>query len=143
MAKKIEGSFKLQAPAGQASPSPPIGPALGQRGLNIMEFCRSFNEETKDLEQGVPIPTLVTVYVDKTFSFETNNPPASFLLKRAAGLEKGALEPGRDEIAGTVTQAQIRSIAEQKMPDLNTNDIEAAMNIVAGSARSIGLEIEG
>ena len=143
MAKKIEGTIKLQVPAGQASPSPPIGPALGQRGLNIMDFCRSFNESTKSLEPGVPIPTLVTVYVDKSFSFETSTPPASFLLKRAAGIEKGSLEPGRDEEPiGSVTQAQLRQIAEEKMEDLNTGDIEAAVKIIAGSARSIGLEVQ-
>ncbi len=141
MAKKIEGYIKLQVPAGQASPSPPIGPALGQRGLNIMDFCRAFNEATQSLEGGIPIPTVITVYVDKSFSFATSKPPASFYLKRAAKLEKGSKEPGRNDPIGRVTQAQLREIAEEKMNDLNTIDIESAMKIIAGSARSMGLEV--
>ena len=143
MAKQIEGYIKLQVPAGQASPSPPIGPALGQRGLNIMDFCRAFNDSTQSLEAGVPIPTIVTVYVDKSFTFTTRKPPASFFLKRAAKIEKGSTEPGRDDQpVGTVTQAQLREIAEEKIEDLNTGDIDRAMKIIAGSARSIGLEVQ-
>ena len=143
MAKQIEGYIKLQVPAGQASPSPPIGPALGQRGLNIMDFCRAFNDSTQSLEAGVPIPTIVTVYVDKSFTFTTRKPPASFFLKRAAKIEKGSTEPGRDdEPVGTVTQAQLREIAEEKIVDLNTGDIDQAMKIIAGLARSMGLEVQ-
>ena len=143
MAKKIEGYIKLQVPAGQASPSPPIGPALGQRGLNIMDFCRAFNDSTQSLEAGVPIPTIVTVYVDKSFTFTTRKPPASFFLKRAAKIEKGSTEPGRDdEPVGTVTQAQLREISEEKIVDLNTGDIDLAMKIIAGSARSMGLKVQ-
>ena len=143
MAKQIEGYIKLQVPAGQASPSPPIGPALGQRGLNIMDFCRAFNDSTQSLEAGVPIPTIVTVYVDKSFTFTTRKPPASFFLKRAAKIEKGSTEPGRDEEpVGTVTQAQLREIAEEKIVDLNTGDIDLAMKIIAGSARSMGLKVQ-
>ena len=143
MAKKIEGYIKLQVPAGQASPSPPIGPALGQRGLNIMDFCRTFNEATQKLDAGVPTPTLVTVYVDKSFTFETSKPPASFFLKRAAKIEKGSIEPGRDEEpVGVVTQAQLREIAKEKIEDLNTADIDQAVKILAGSARSMGLEVQ-
>jgi large subunit ribosomal protein L11 len=142
MAKKISSYLKLQVPAGQANPSPPIGPALGQRGLNIMEFCKSFNASTQDLEQGAPIPTLITIYVDKTFTFETKTPPASYFLKKAAGLDKGGETPGR-ESAGTVTMAQCRTIAEAKMVDLNANDLDAASKIIAGSARSMGLEVVG
>jgi len=143
MAKQIEGYIKLQVPAGQASPSPPIGPALGQRGLNIMDFCRAFNDSTQSLEAGVPIPTIVTVYVDKSFTFTTRKPPASFFLKRAAKIEKGSTEPGRDdEPVGTVTQAQLREIAEEKIVDLNTADIDLAMKIISGSARSMGLEVQ-
>ena len=143
MAKQIEGYIKLQVPAGQASPSPPIGPALGQRGLNIMDFCRAFNDSTQSLDAGVPIPTVVTVYVDKSFTFTTRKPPASFFLKRAAKIEKGSTEPGRDdEPVGTVTQAQLREIAEEKIVDLNTGDIDQAMKIIAGLARSMGLEVQ-
>ncbi len=142
MAKKIDGYLKLQVPAGQANPSPPIGPALGQRGLNIMEFCKAFNAATQDMEQGAPIPTVVTIFADKSFTFETRTPPASFFLKKAAGLPKGSQTPGR-EIAGSVTMAQVREIAEKKMADLNANDIDAAARIVAGSARSMGLEVVG
>lgn len=140
MAKKIDGYIKLHVPAGKANPAPPIGPALGQRGLNIMEFCKAFNAETQDLEPGMPIPTLVTVYADRTFSFVTKTPPASYYLKKAARLESGASEPGRETL-GHVTMAQVRKIAEQKMVDLNANDIEAACRTIAGSARSMGIEV--
>ena len=141
MAKKIDGYIKLEVPAGQANPSPPIGPALGQRGVNIPEFCKQFNAVTQKLEQGAPIPTVVTVYADRSFTFEMKTPPASFLLKKAAKINKGAQTPGR-EIAGGVTQAQLREIAEVKMQDLNTETVEQAMKIVAGSARSMGLEVQ-
>ncbi len=140
MAKKVQGYIKLQVPAGQANPSPPIGPALGQRGVNIMEFCKTFNAETQGLEQGIPIPTLIEVYVDKSFSFTTTTPPASFYLKRAAKLDKASTEPGR-EIVGSVTMQQVREIAELKMADLNTDDVAAASRMIAGSARSMGLEV--
>ena len=140
MAKKIDGYIKLHVPAGKANPAPPIGPALGQRGLNIMEFCKAFNAETQDLEPGMPIPTLVTVYADRTFSFVTKTPPASYYLKKAARLESGASEPGRETL-GHVTMAQVRKIAEQKMVDLNANDIEAACRTITGSARSMGIEV--
>ena len=150
MAKKITGYIKLQVPAGAANPSPPIGPALGQRGVNIMEFCKAFNASTGDLEKGSPIPTVITVYADRSFSFETKTPPASFLLKKAAGLKpvgkrnraKGSDKPGRT-VAGTVTAKQVREIAETKMKDLSANDIEASMQIILGSARSIGIEVKG
>ncbi len=140
MAKKIQGYLRLQVPAGQANPSPPIGPALGQRGVNIMEFCKAFNAATQNLEQGMPIPTIITVYADRSFTFETKTPPASYLLRRAANLNKGSSNPGR-EIAGSVTMSQVREIAEQKMQDLNANDIDGASLIIAGSARSMGLEV--
>lgn len=140
MAKKIDGYLKLQVPAGQANPSPPIGPALGQRGLNIMEFCKAFNAASQEMEQGAPVPTIITIYVDKSFTFETKTPPASYFLKKAAGLPKASSEPGR-EVAGSVTMAQVREIAETKMVDLNANDIDAAAKIIAGSARSMGLEV--
>ncbi len=140
MAKKIEGYLKLQVPAGQANPSPPIGPALGQRGLNIMEFCKAFNAATQGMEPGAPIPTVITIYKDKSFSFEMKTPPASWYLKKAAGVNKGSQEPGRD-VAGKVTKAQIREIVEAKMKDLNARDEEAAMKIIEGSARSMGLEV--
>ncbi len=140
MAKKISGYIKLQVPAGQATPQPPIGPVLGQRGLNIMEFCKAFNAATQAQEQGVPIPTIITVYADKSFSFAMKTPPASFLLRRAAGLDKGSQTPGR-ETAGQVTRAQLREIAEVKMEDLNANDLEAAVAMLAGSARSMGFEV--
>jgi large subunit ribosomal protein L11 len=140
MAKKIQGYLRLQVPAGQANPSPPIGPALGQRGVNIMEFCKTFNAATQNLEPGVPIPTIVTVYADRSFTFITKTPPASYLLKRAAKLDKGSQEPAR-EMVGRVTMKQVREIAEQKMPDLNANDIDGAARIIAGSARSMGLEV--
>lgn len=142
MAKKIEGYLKLQVPAGAASPSPPIGPALGQRGLNIMEFCKAFNAATQEIEQNAPVPTIITIFQDKSFTFETKTPPASYYLKKAAKLKKGGGEPGR-EIAGAVTMAQVREIAELKMVDLNANDIDAAAKIVAGTARSMGLEVQG
>ena len=140
MAKKISGYIKLQVPAGQATPQPPIGPVLGQRGLNIMEFCKAFNAATQAQEQGVPIPTVITVYADKSFSFMMKTPPASFLLRRAAGLDKGGQTPGR-EAAGQVTRTQLREIAEVKMVDLNANDVDAAVAMLAGSARSMGLEV--
>jgi len=141
MAKKIDGYLKLQVPAGAATPSPPIGPALGQRGLNIMEFCKAFNAATQDLEKNAPIPTTITIFADKSFTFATKTPPASFLLRKAANLDKGSSEPGR-ESAGTVSSAKVREIAEAKMVDLNANDVEAAMKIIEGSARSMGLDVE-
>ena len=141
MAKKIEGYIKLQVPAGQANPSPPIGPALGQRGVNIPEFCKQFNTATQKLEAGSPIPTVITVYADRSFTFEMRTPPASYLLKKAAKIGKGSKEPGRG-VAGRVTQAQLREIAEVKMKDLNANSVEQAMKIVAGSARSMGLQVQ-
>ncbi|HMK39934.1 MAG TPA: 50S ribosomal protein L11 [Methyloceanibacter sp.] len=141
MAKKIEGYIKLQVPAGQANPSPPIGPALGQRGVNIPEFCKQFNAATQKLEAGSPIPTVITVYADRSFTFEMRTPPASFLLKKAAKITKGSTAPGRTG-AGSVTQAQLREIAEVKMKDLNANSVEQAMKIIAGSARSMGLEVQ-
>ncbi len=140
MAKKIDGYIKLQVPAGQANPSPPIGPALGQRGVNIMEFCKTFTAATQSLEQGMPIPTTITVFADKSFTFTTKTPPASFFLKKAAGIEKGSGEVGRETI-GTVTMKQVREIAETKMVDLNANDIDAACRIIAGTARSMGLQV--
>ncbi|NNF77624.1 MAG: 50S ribosomal protein L11 [Rhizobiales bacterium] len=141
MAKKIEGYLKLQVPAGAATPSPPIGPALGQRGLNIMEFCKAFNASTQDMEPNSPIPTEITIFADKSFTFKTKTPPASFFLKKAAKLSKGGSEPGREE-AGRVTMAQCREIAEAKMVDLNANDLDQAAKIIAGSARSMGLKVE-
>ena len=140
MAKKIAGYIKLEIPAGQANPSPPVGPALGQAGVNIMEFCKAFNAFTQNMEQGTPIPVVITAYGDRSFSFVTKTPPASYFLRKAVGLEKGSGEPGRI-VAGQVTQAQLREVAEAKMVDLNANDIEAAMKIIAGSARSMGLEV--
>ncbi len=142
MAKKVVGYIKLQVPAGAANPSPPIGPALGQRGVNIMEFCKAFNAATEKMERGVPLPTIITVYADRSFSFVVKTPPVSFLLKRAAGIDKGSQEPGKN-VVGRVTKDQIREIAEVKLKDLNTQDIEAAMRTIAGSARSMGLEVEG
>src|SRR6186997_42686 len=142
MAKKITGYIKLQVPAGIANPSPPIGPALGQRGVNIMEFCKAFNAATQELEKGAPIPTKITVYADRSFSFVTKTPPASFLLKKAARIQKGSSEPGKTTV-GRVTRAQLREIAEVKMKDLNANDIEAAAKIIEGSARAMGLEVTG
>ncbi len=142
MAKKIAGYLKLQVPAGGASPSPPIGPALGQRGLNIMEFCKAFNAKTQEMEKGMPVPTIITIYADKSFTFETKTPPAAYYLKKAAKLPKGGSTPGR-EVAGSVTTAQCREIAEAKMPDLNANDLDAATKIIMGSARAMGLEVRG
>ncbi len=139
--KKIEGYIKLQVPAGQANPSPPIGPALGQRGVNIPEFCKQFNAATQKLEPGSPIPTVITVYADRSFTFEMRTPPASYLLKKAAKIGKGSKDPGRTE-AGTVTQEQLREIAEIKMKDLNASSVEQAMKIIAGSARSMGLQVQ-
>ena len=138
MAKKITGYIKLQVPAGIANPSPPIGPALGQRGVNIMEFCKAFNAATQELEKGAPIPTVITVYADRSFSFTTKTPPASFLLKKAAKLKSGSSEPGKTS-AGTIRRSQLAEIAEAKMKDLNANDIDAAMKIVEGTARSMGV----
>ena len=150
MAKKVMGSLKLHIPAGKANPSPPVGPALGQRGINIMEFCKAFNAKTQEMEEGAPCPTVITYYADKSFTMEIKTPPASFYLKKAAGLKpvgkrnraKGSPKPGR-EIAGTVTAAQVRQIAEAKMKDLSANDIDAAMQIILGSARSMGIEVKG
>jgi large subunit ribosomal protein L11 len=140
MAKKISGYINLQVPAGIANPSPPIGPALGQRGVNIMEFCKAFNAATQDLEKGAPIPTRITVYADRSFSFETKTPPASYLLKKAARLQKGSQEPGKVS-AGTIKRSQLSEIAEAKMKDLNANSIEAATKIIEGSARAMGLTV--
>ncbi|PHR54191.1 MAG: 50S ribosomal protein L11 [Robiginitomaculum sp.] len=142
MAKEITGYIKLQVPAGAANPSPPIGPALGQRGVNIMEFCKAFNAKTDGLEKNMPIPTIITVFSDKSFTFVTKTPPASFYLKKAAKLDKGGTEPGRT-VAATVTMAQCREIAEAKMVDLNANDLDAGQKIIAGSARSMGFEVTG
>ena len=142
MAKKVIGSLKLQVPAGKANPSPPIGPALGQRGINIMEFCKAFNAKTQDVEPGAPCPTIITYYQDKSFTFEIKTPPASFLIKKAANKKSGSKAPGRD-VAGSVTVKQVREIAEAKMKDLNANSIEAAMQIIVGSARSMGIEVKG
>ncbi len=141
MAKKITGYIKLQVPAGKANPSPPIGPALGQRGLNIMEFCKAFNARTQDTEVGTPLPVVITVYADRTFSFATKTPPASFFLKKAAGLTSGSQTPGKGGSVGRVTMAQVREIAERKMADLNAHDVDAAAQMIAGSARSMGLEV--
>lgn len=140
MAKKISGYIKLQVPAGAANPSPPIGPALGQRGVNIMEFCKAFNAKTQEMEKGMPIPTIITVFSDKSFTFETKSPPASFFLKKAAKIQKGGQEPGK-ATAGTVSMAQCREIAEAKFKDLNANDMDQATKIIAGSARSMGLQV--
>jgi large subunit ribosomal protein L11 len=142
MAKKIEGYLKLQIPAGQANPSPPVGPALGQRGVNIMEFCKAFNASTQNMEPGMPIPVIITVYADRSFSFETKAPPASYFLKKAAKLGKGSSTPGQSDI-GKVTRKQLEEIAEQKMRDLNANDVDAAVKILAGSARSMGIQVVG
>ena len=140
MAKKIAGYVKLEVPAGQANPSPPIGPALGQRGLNIMEFCKQFNAQTQKLEAGMPIPVTITAYSDRTFTFIMKTPPTSFFLKKAAGIQKGSQTPSRGTV-GKVTQAQIKEIAEKKMPDLNAKDLEGAMQMVRGTARSMGMEV--
>ena len=143
MAKKIVGMIKLQVPAGKANPSPPIGPALGQRGLNIMEFCKAFNARTQNLEPGMPIPVVITAYGDRSFSFETKSPPNSYFLMKAAGVEKGSQTPGKGGTIGRVTMAQVREIAEKKMEDLNANDLDAACRMVIGSARSMGIEVVG
>ncbi len=140
MAKKIAGYIKLQVPAGTANPSPPIGPALGQRGVNIMEFCKAFNAATDSLEKNMPIPTIITVYADKSFSFVTKSPPATFLIKKAANLKSGSKEPGKVS-AGKIARSKLAEIAEMKMKDLNANDIEAATKIIEGSARAMGLEV--
>ncbi len=150
MAKKIQAYIKLQVKAGQANPSPPVGPALGQHGVNIMEFCKAFNAKTQEMEEGAPCPTLITYYADKSFSMDIKTPPASYFLKKAAGLKpvgkrnrpKGAVNPGR-EVVGTVTVAQVREIAEAKMKDLNAIDVEGAMQIILGSAKSMGIEVKG
>ncbi|EAS51097.1 MAG: 50S ribosomal protein L11 [Aurantimonas coralicida] len=142
MAKKVQGQLKLQVPAGSATPSPPIGPALGQRGINIMEFCKSFNAQTQEQEKGQPIPVVITYYQDKSFTFAMKTPPVSYFLKKAANLKSGSKEPGRS-VAGSVTREQVREIAEKKFKDLNANDIDAAVLMVEGSARSMGLEVAG
>jgi len=142
VAKKIEGYIKLQVAAGKANPSPPVGPALGQHGVNIMEFCKAFNAKTQDLEPGAPVPVVISVYSDRSFTFETKTPPASFLLKKAAGVKKGSAVPNLDKV-GTVSRAQLEEIATTKMPDLSAYDIDAAVRIIAGSARSMGLNTEG
>jgi large subunit ribosomal protein L11 len=141
MAKKIVGIIKLQVPAGKANPSPPIGPALGQRGLNIMEFCKAFNAATQSLEPGMPIPVVITAYGDRSFTFVTKSPPNTYFLKKAAGIEKGSQTTGKARPVGQITMAQIREIAEQKMQDLNAKDIEGACRMLVGSARSMGLEV--
>ena len=150
MAKKVIGQLKLQVKAGKATPSPPIGPALGQRGINIMEFCKAFNARTQELEPESPVPCVITYYADKSFTFETKTAPASFMLKKAAGLKpvgkrnrpKGSVKPGH-VVAGTVTAAQVKAIAEAKMKDLNANDIQGAINIILGSAKSVGIDVKG
>jgi len=142
MAKKIEAYIKLQVPAGQANPSPPVGPALGQRGVNIMDFCKQFNAHTQGTEPGLPIPVVITVYSDRSFTFMTKTPPASVLLRKAAGLDKGSSEPNKNKV-GTVTRAQIEEIARTKTPDLTAADLDAAVRTVAGTARSMGIETEG
>ena len=142
MAKKVTGYLKLQVPAGAANPSPPIGPALGQRGLNIMEFCKAFNAQTQKEEKNTPIPVVITIYADRSFSFEMRTPPVSYFLKKAASIESGSKTPGRGSV-GSVTKAQVREIAEKKMKDLNCDSVEAAMRMVEGSARSMGLEVGG
>jgi large subunit ribosomal protein L11 len=141
MAKKVMGQLKLQVPAGQANPSPPVGPALGQRGINIMEFTKAFNAKTADMEPGAPCPTVITYYQDKSFTMDIKTPPASFYLKKAAKLKSGANNPGKETV-GTVTAAQVREIAEAKMKDLNANSVEGAMQIILGSARSMGIEVK-
>ncbi|MFD1243594.1 50S ribosomal protein L11 [Paralysiella testudinis] len=142
MAKKIIGYIKLQIPAGKANPSPPVGPALGQRGLNIMEFCKAFNAATQSMEPGLPIPVVITAFADKSFTFVMKTPPASILLKKAAGLQKGSANPLTNKV-GTVTRAQLEEIAKTKQADLTAADLDAAVRIIAGSARSMGLEVEG
>jgi len=141
MAKKLAGKMKLQVPAGKANPSPPVGPALGQRGINIMEFCKAFNAKTQDMEVGAPCPTVITYYQDKSFEMEIKTPPASYYIKKAAKLKSGSKTPGRD-VAGSVSVKQVREIAEAKWKDLNANDVDAAMKIIVGSARSMGIEVK-
>ena len=142
MAKRVTGYLKLEVPAGAANPSPPIGPALGQRGLNIMEFCKQFNAASQNMEKGAPVPVVLTIYQDRSFTFEMKTPPVAHFLKKAAGVAKGGQTPGRG-LVGQVTRDQVRSIAEQKLKDLNARDVEAAMRMVEGSARSMGLEVVG
>jgi len=142
MAKKLVGKLKLQVPAGKANPSPPVGPALGQRGINIMEFCKAFNARTQEMEPGAPCPTVISYYQDKSFTMDIKTPPASYLLRKAAKLKSGAKTPGRDTV-GSVSVRQVREIAEAKMKDLNANDVNAAMQIILGSARSMGIEVKG
>jgi len=142
MAKKIDAYIKLQVPAGNANPSPPVGPALGQHGVNIMEFCKAFNAQTQQLEKNMPVPVVISVFSDKSFTFITKTPPASILLKKAAGIKKGSGVPNMNKV-GTVTRAQLEEIATTKMADLNANDMDAAVKIIAGSARSMGLNVEG
>jgi large subunit ribosomal protein L11 len=141
MAKKITGYIKLQVPAGAANPSPPIGPALGQRGLNIMEFCKAFNAKTSQMEKGMPIPVIITAYQDRSFTFEMKQPPVSYFLKKAAGIDKGSQTPGKGARSGSVTRDQIREIAEKKMADLNCDSVDSAMAMIEGSARSMGMEV--
>ena len=143
MAKKVAGQLKLQVKAGSANPSPPIGPALGQRGINIMEFCKAFNAATQEMEKGMPIPVVITYYQDKSFTFMMKQPPVTYFLKKEAKITSGSKTPGKGATVGKLTKAQIKSIAEAKMKDLNANDVEAAMKMVAGSARSMGLEVRG
>lgn len=142
MAKKVQAYVKLQVPAGQANPSPPVGPALGQHGVNIMEFCKTFNAKTQQLEQGLPVPVVITVYTDRSFTFVTKTPPAAVLLRKAAGVAKGSAEPNRDKV-GKVTRAQLEEIAGTKEPDLNAAELDSAVRTIAGTARSMGLEVEG
>lgn len=142
MAKKIDAYIKLQVPAGDAKPSPPVGPALGQHGVNIMDFCKAFNAETQDMEKGLPVPVVITVYADKSFTYIKKTPPASILLKKAAGIQKGSGVPNRDKV-GKVTRAQLEEIAKTKEPDLSSYDMDQAVKIIAGSARSMGIETEG
>lgn len=143
MAKKIDGYIKLQVPAGKANPSPPIGPALGQRGVNIMEFCKAFNAQTKDLEQDMPIPVVITVYSDRSFTFITKTPPVTYFLKKAANIKSGSKTTGRGDKIGSVTMDQVREIAKAKMKDLNAHDVDAAARMIVGSARSMGLDVSG
>ncbi|SKA11865.1 50S ribosomal protein L11 [Consotaella salsifontis] len=142
MAKKVQGQLKLQVSAGSATPSPPIGPALGQRGINIMEFCKAFNAQTQEMEKGSPVPVVITYYQDKSFTFVMKTPPVAYFLKKAAGIQSGSKTPGKAG-AGSVTREQVRDIAEKKLKDLNANDVDAAMKMVEGSARSMGLEVVG
>jgi len=142
MAKEVTTLVKLQVPAGKANPAPPVGPALGQAGVNIMEFCKAFNAKTQEVEAGMPLPVVISVYKDRSFDFIIKTPPASVLLKKAAGLQKGSAEPNKNKV-GKVSRAQVQEIAEAKMPDLNAYDVEAAMRIIEGTARSMGLEVEG